>query len=64
MLYTKTRLLTQTYIIMAHMENIRPVVGRKGKLEDDHIQNVSKENLEFHLSTATGFVKEKQLNCL
>jgi hypothetical protein len=49
---------------MAHMENIRPVVGRKGKLEDDHIQNVSKENLEFHLSTATGFVKEKQLNCL
>lgn len=64
MLYTKTRLLTRAYIIMAHMQNIRPVTGRKGKLEDDHIQNVSKENLQYHFSAATGFVKEKQLNSL
>jgi hypothetical protein len=49
---------------MAHMQNIRPVTGRKGKLEDDHIQNVSKENLQYHFSAATGFVKEKQLNSL
>jgi hypothetical protein len=46
------------------MQNIRPVIGRKGKLEDDHIQNVSKENLQYHFSAATGFVKEEQLNCL
>jgi len=46
------------------MQNIRPVIGRKGKLEDDHVQNVSKENLRYHFSAATGFVKEKRLNCL
>jgi len=49
---------------MAHMQNIRPAIGRQGKLEDDHKQNVSKENLQYHLPAAIGFVKEKQLNCL
>jgi hypothetical protein len=46
------------------MQNIRPVIGRKGKLGDGHIQNVSKENLQYHFSGTTGFVKEKLLNCL
>jgi len=42
-MYTKTGLLTRTYIIMAHMQNIRLVIGRQGKLHDYHIQNVSKK---------------------
>jgi len=49
---------------MVHMQNIRPVKGQKVKLDDHHIQNVSKEKLQYHFSAATGFVKEKRLSCL
>lgn len=45
-LHTKTRLLTGAYIVMADVKNNKPVIGRKGKVEDDHVQNVSKETLQ------------------
>jgi hypothetical protein len=46
---------------MANVKNDRPVIGRKRKVEDDHVQDVSKETLQCFLLSATGFVKKNSI---